>query len=255
MPPQTLPNLYCVPSDLFDLLGVEAVQLRLDDPQVGTGQTITVTQDALQAATALSIAPLIYPLLRGTTLELLGAGTNPVTEVVLSATAQVGATSLSIGAAPGPILANSSAKDFGVNLATAARLAKACTYGTTRVKLWCCAKYQDSDLATCWSANRWAAAEAALWLCRRRGNPAPSAVEGEIKDARDEMKLVNGGQLRIEDIGTRNPAWPFISNVTVDIRYDIAKVRAQPGISEGTPTIYPQIVDWDDILSLNWFMY
>ncbi len=66
----------------------------------------------------------------------------------------------------------------------------------------------------------------------------------------EELKQVNCGMLRLEDIGTRTSAWPFLSNVTLDLRYDYAKVRVEPSLSELTPTQYGQFVDWNSALWL-----
>jgi hypothetical protein len=64
------------------------------------------------------------------------------------------------------------------------------------------------------------------------------------------MKQVRIGMLSIEDIGTRNSGWPFISNVSMNIGYDYNKVRVEPQLSEGTPTGYGQFIDWNAALSL-----
>jgi hypothetical protein len=154
---------------------------------------------------------------------------------------------------PGPVLAGSRATDFGVNLATAARLVKACSYGTAEVKLWCSNRYDDSDLATAWSINRIASAAAAAWVCRRRGQPLPLGVKEEYEEAQFKLKEINRGSLWVEDIGTRSVQWPFFSNVTVDVRYTVAKVRAQPIISESTPTLYPQMVDYNSLFAIQDF--
>lgn len=245
----TLPNLYCLPADLFDLLGVAGTMLRLDDGSSATAQTVTVTTDAAAGATLLLVAPLPYPLLRGTTLEFAGAGEPAYVEAVLTATATPGSTTLTVAALPAAILANSTARDFGVNLATAARLVKGCSYGTAEVKRKLCIKYDDSLLATSWSANRWATAEGALWVCRRRGNPPPESIKAEAEEARAGMAEVQRGVTYLEDVGTRTPAWPWISNVTVDVRYNVAKARVEPLISEQSPTLYPQLVDWNSVFS------
>ena len=245
-----LPNLYTSPQDIFDLLGVAGTQLRLDDVPEATGQKVVARADAAAGATSLPVTPLLCPLLRGTTLEFVGAGDPAVVEAVLTSVAQAGDTALSVAALPAAINATASARDYGVNVATAARLAKGCSYGTAEVKRRLCIKYQDSDLATSWSANRWATAEGALWVCRRRGNSPPASVKDEADEARRGMSDVQRGVTYLEDIGTRTPAWPWVSNITVDLRYTVAKARAEPVISEGTPTLYAQFVDWQSIFSL-----
>lgn len=248
MPPLALPNLYCLPSSIMNFLGNDGAQLRVDDQIQATGQTITATADALAGATSVSVTPLLFPLLRGSTLEFTGAGLPATAEAVLSTTAKTGDTTLNLVPLAAALNAQCSARDSGVNTALALRLTQACVWATSQVKLWCSGRYNDSDLVNSNSVWRWATALAARWVCRRRGNPAPSSVEKECEEVLFELKQVQRGSLQIEDIGTRTPGWGFISNVTVDLRYDIAKVRAQPSISEGTPTLYPQFVDWDSIL-------
>ena len=250
--PVTLPNLYCKPQDVYDFLGTEGAQLRLDDHLNATGQRITLTANALAGAVSLSITALQYPLLNGTVLEFDGAGTPGVVEVVLAATAPTGATSLTVQPLTSAINALSQATDSGVNVALAQRLVKACQYATSQVKLYCCGRYDDSALAINWSANRWATALAAKWLCKRRAQGCPKAIAEDADEALDEMKAVQSGRLALEDIGTRTSGWPFISNTTVDVAYTVAKVRVEPQISEATPTLYPQYPDWSSILLLEY---
>ena len=66
------------------------------------------------------------------------------------------------------------------------------------------------------------------------------------------IDMVKDGELNIEDIPTRTSEWPFLSNVTIDLAYTVRKVRVEPQISEGTPTQYPQAIDWNSYLLLEW---
>ncbi len=252
MPP-TAPSVLLVrPSDLYDYLGTEGVQLRLDDHNQATGITIQATADAVIGSVALSIMPLARPILAGTELEFDGAAMTEVVQATTVATATVGATSLTIAPLTGQINALSSASDSGVNLALGERLVKGCYYGTTQVQLYCGANYDISQLAQSWSANRWATSLGARWLCKRLLRACPTGIEEDVKEAMEEMKMVQLGQLQIEGIAKRTASWPFISNVTVDIRYEGAKVRVQQPTSEATPTQYGQFVDWNSILWLNY---
>jgi hypothetical protein len=155
-----------------------------------------------------------------------------------------------------PLLAQidalATANDSGVNLAMAQRLVKACQYGTAQVKLYCCGRYDDSALVQSWSCNRWATALASKWICKRRAQSCPKGIAEDAKEAIDEMKAVQLGMLSIEDIGTRTSGWPFISNFSMDLRYDYNRVRVEPQLSEGTPTGYPQFVDWNAGLFLEY---
>lgn len=250
--PLTLPNLYCKPSDVVDYLGSEGVQLRLDDHNQATGNQVVVSADAAQGATTLFVNALASPLLRGEVLDFDGGGMPAVVEVTLNAAASTGATTLNVVPTLGQINATSFAIDNGVNVALAARIVRAIEYATARVKRYCCGRYDDSQLVLATSVKEWAMYLAAAWLCKRRGNSPPKSIADDAAEAKEELKAVQHNQLQIEDIGTRTAAWPFMSNVTVDLNYSFAKVRVEQPISEGTPTQYPQYIDWNSVLWLEY---
>jgi hypothetical protein len=245
----TLANLYCTPADVADYLSAAGVQLRLDDDSRATGQVIQVTADAAAGGLALTVAPLERPLVRGTVLDWDGGGMPSLVETILTQTAVVGATQLAVMALPGPVTALATATDNGVTVAGNGRVLKAIQFATSRIKLYCCSRYDDSALATAYSVNRWAQVLAGRWLCKRRAQPAPSGVESDFKEAMEELKWVRMAFLNIEDIGTRTAGWPFLSNITVDHRYEVACNRVEQTISEGTPTQYGQYTDWTSL----WF--
>src|SRR4051794_14645951 len=98
MAPANQAVLLCSPADIMDFLGVPGVQLRLDDDNLATGQTVTVSVDASLGDTTLQVQPLTCPILKGDKLQFGGGGTADFVEVTLSATARTGATSLSVTA-------------------------------------------------------------------------------------------------------------------------------------------------------------
>lgn len=251
MPP-ALANLYCLPSDVYDDFGTSGGQLALDDGFAATGQTVQARADAVVGATTISVTALQYPLLAGSTLEFAGAGMPAVQEAIVSQVAATGATMLNVLALPAQVNAQATATDNGVNTAFAARLLKACKYATAQVKLYCCGRYNDSDLVNSWSVNRWATALAKRWLARRRKQACPKSVEQDADEALSEMRQVQIAALQIEDIGTRTSGWPFLSNCVVDIRYDYAKIRVEQPLSEGTPTQYGQFIDWNSALFIEY---
>jgi hypothetical protein len=250
--PAALANLYCLPSDVYDYYSTEGGQLRLDDHRQATAQRILVLSSASVGGISLTISALEQPVLAGTVLEFDGAAMPSVVEVVTSAVAAKGASSLPVSPLTGAIPVGASAIDSGVNVALAQRLIFCCSHATGQVKLYCCGKYDDSELVKAWSVNRWATVLAARKLGRRRGQPAPKSIEAEAEECLQEMRQVNSGMLRIEDIGMRTSGWPFLSNVTVDLSFQTARVRVQRSISEGTPTQYPQRVDWNSALYFEW---
>jgi hypothetical protein len=244
--PLPLPNLYAAPGDIFDALGAEGVDLLLDDRNDATGQKVQASQNAAIGATSLPITALTFPLLAGSTLQFAGSGMDQLA-VTLSAVAKKGDTSLTVNPLSAAVNALASALDNGANVAAARRLVKACQYGTSQVKLYCCTRYDDSQLVLAWSCNRWATALGARWLCRRRRQTAPKGIEADADAALQEMLMVKSGALSIEDIGTRTSGWPYMSNVSVDVRYELGRVRVIPLLSEGTPTQYAQMVDWNSV--------
>ncbi len=245
--PIALPNLYCMPSDVYDFLSSAGVDLRLDDANQATGQRIQATANAIAGATTVAVTPLQYPLLNGSTLQFEGSGMPAQSPAVLSAFAKVGATSLTVSALAAQVNSLSTARDSGVNLIGAQRLVKSCQYATSQVKLYCCKRYDDDQLVQAWSCNRWATTLAARWMCRRRMQQAPKGIEADAADCLDEMRQVMSGAMSIEDIGTRTTSWPYISNFEIDVRYNLGRVRVIPLLSEGTPTNYGQLIDWNSI--------
>lgn len=254
--PLTLPNLYCTPNDIMDDMGVEATQLRLDDRRQSTGQTIQVRNPAAQSAVSLDITALVYPLLAGTNLQFDGGGNSARGEAILTATARVGDQTLAVSPLANPISALATAIDNGTTLYMASLALKACRYATSQVKLYCCGRYDDSDLyanaTENGSVNRWAVALAKKWMCRRLVRSVPQSVADAVEETMDELKRVQTMQLFIEDIATRTASWPSITNYTVDVRYDIARVRVEPMLSDPIAPQYPQFVDYNSIYYLEW---
>jgi hypothetical protein len=254
MPSPPIPSILLTsPQDVYDWLGTEGAQLRLDDRRLATAQTITVTKDTLAGATSLPVMALTQPLLRGDTLEFDGGGIPAVVEVVLSAVAPVGSLALTVVPLSAAVFAEASAPDTGVNIALAQRLVKGCLYGDGQVKLYCSPRYDDLELARSWSVNRWATLIAARWVAKRLCRPCPQSLQADYEECLEELGMVKTGQLNVENAGTRTAGWPFITNTTVDLTYYVNKIRVEPTLSEGTPTQYPQYIDWTSAFLLDLF--
>ena len=250
--PVTLPNTYTSPQDVYDLIGIDSAQLHLDDQNQASGQQVSTTAAAAIGATSITVAALQYAMLLGTRLVFSDAGMTTPVEVTLTAVAAVGATTLTVTALTVAVPSGSVAIDNGVNVWLAGLLVKACRIGTAKVKLYCCGRYNDSDLVNSWSVNQWATAIAAKWLGTRLYRAAPKQAEDAAAEAIAEMKEVQAGNLNIEDIGTRTSGWPFLSNVTIDDGYTYRKIRVDPQTSEPTVTQYPQAVNYNSALMLEW---
>lgn len=250
--PVTLSTLFCSPQDLWDLLSTEGVDLREDDHNLATGQIVEVSGDSgVVGATTITILPCPTALLRGAELVFDSAGMSTPVKVTLTEIAAVGATELQIVALEDEIPSGALARDSGVNVATGARLLVGCRKGTSRVKLYCNARYDDSQLVLSGSVCDWATICAAKYLCTRRAQGCPKSIAADYEEAMEDMRMVQAGQLSIEDIGTRGVDWPSIVNVTVNPGYDGMRARVQPNISEGTPTGFPQYIDWNSVARLD----
>jgi hypothetical protein len=251
--PIALPNLYVTPQDIYEFVGIDAAQLRLDDQNQASGQQIQASADAVIGATTITLANgLQYPLLRGTNLTFSDAQMSQPVTAVLNAVANAAATSLSIVPLATQINSGGVAIDNGVNVWLAGLLVKACQIATAKCKLYLCNIYDDSQLVLSWSVNQWATAIGARWLGTRRFMAAPENVQQAYDEAIEEMKAVAAGQLSIEDIGTRTSAWPFLSNISINDGFTFRKLRVEWPISEQTPTQYPQSVDWSSFYAIEW---
>lgn len=249
--PITLSTLFTSPQDVWDLLSVEGVDLREDDHNLATGQIIEVTADAVVGATSLTVTALPVALLRGAELVFDAAGMTVPVKASLTAAAAAGATSISVTALATAINNKAQARDSGVNAATGARLVVGTRKGTSKVKLYCNARYDDSQLVLSGTVLDWATIMAAKFLCTRRAQGCPKSLKADYDEAIEEMRMVQSGQLFIEDIGTRGVDWPTVTNVIVNPMYNGMRARVQPNISEQTPTGYSQFVDWNSARSLS----
>ena len=252
MPPPVPSVVLCRPSDVFDYLGTDGTQLRLDDHNLATAQTITVTADALVGDGSIAVMPLTSPLLPGSTLEFDGAAMPAVVEVSLTALAQVGDTSLTVTALTAQVNNLAAATDNGVNTALAARLVKACYYATDQVQQYTAPRYDATNLSQSWSVNRWATVLAAYWIAKRLCRPCPQSIESDYERTMEELEKVLNGQMQIPRISPLTSGWPFVTNTTIDISYTYDKIRVEPQLSEGTPTQYGQYIDWNSAFLFEW---
>jgi hypothetical protein len=246
----TLPGLFATPQDIFDYIGVDAAQLRLDDNNKASGQTIQTTSAGVIGDTSLSIVALQYPLLAGT--HLVFVNENPPVEVTVAAITPVGSITLSVVALGAAIGIGGQAIDNGGNVWLASLMVKACTYATTQVQAYCSPRYDFNQLlqnaSIPGSVNRWATTLASRWLAKRRFQAAPVGIESDYEEAMAELKMVRSGQFNVENVPPRTSSWPFISNLSIIDRYTY-KARVQPAISEGTPTQFAQLIDWNGIFA------
>lgn len=262
--PISLGTLFCSPSDVWDVLSIEGVDLREDDANLATGQIITTSADTSPGSTTMTVASLPVPLLAGSQLTFEGAGMPVPITVSLTAAAVYGSTTLNIlqvvnngSAVSGAptitdIPAGAAARESGVNAATGMRLIIGARKGTSKVKLYCNQRYDDTQLKLSGTVLDWTTIVAAKFLCERRAQGCPKGLKGSYDEALEEMRMVQNGQLTIEDIGSRGVDWPSIVNVTVRPGHDLMQSCVEPGISEQTPTAYSQYVDWNSACQI-WY--
>lgn len=248
--PVTLSTLFTSPQDIWDLLSVEGVDLRQDDHSLATGQIIELSANAAIDATTISVLATPVALLKGSQLTFEGAGMDVPVTAELSAAAAAGATSLSVVALETALNSGAQARDSGVNAATGARLLVGARKGTSRVKLYCNSRYDDSQLALSGTVCDWATICAAKFLCTRRAQGCPKSLMADYEETMEELRMVQVGQLQIDDCGTRGSDWPAVINVTVNPAYDGMRARVQRNISEQTPTVFNQYVDWNSAVNL-----
>lgn len=248
--PITLTTLFTSPQDVWDLLSVEGVDLREDDHSLATGQIIETSAAAAVGATSITVLALPVALLRGAELTFDLAGMTVPVVAKLSAAAAAAATTITVTALATAIPSGAQARDSGVNASTGARLLIGARKGTSKVKLYCNGRYDDSQLVLSGSVCDWATIAAAKFLATRRAQACPKSLQDDYDEAIAEMQMVQAGQLALEDIGTRGTDWPGIVNVTVNPGYDNMRARVQPNISDGTPTNFPQYVDWNSAMNI-----
>ena len=250
--PPNLPYLFCTPQNVYELVGIEPAQLRLDDQNQASGQSVQTTSAASAGATSIAVSALQYGLLKGTNLVFSDAGMDTPVEATLSAAANVSDTSISVTALGSAIASGAIAKDNGVNVWLAGLMSKACVYGTDRVRMYCLDRYDDNVLINSWTVNQWATKIAAYWLAKRLYRSAPQGIKEDYDETMEELKAVQANELNIAGLGTRTSGWPAFSNVTIDLVSDLRRVKVEPLISEPTQTQYPQAVDWNSYYSLTW---
>lgn len=249
--PITLTTLFCTPSDVWDLLSTEGVDLREDDHNLASGQIIQTSADTPVGSTTMSVNAIPVALLNGAQLTFDSAGMATPIQVQLTAAANVNVTSLSIQTTTVDIPSGAQARDSGVNAATGARLVVGTRKGTSKVKLYCNQRYDDTQLKLSGTVCDWATICAAKFLCTRRAQGCPKSLKDDYDEAIDEMAMVQTGQLSIEDIGTRGVDWPTVTNIVVNPGYDGMRARVEPNISEQTPTGYSQYIDWNSAVRLD----
>jgi hypothetical protein len=131
--------------------------------------------------------------------------------------------------------------DHAVDSTERARLTtQGINWATSRVNFYCQRRYESSDLADSWLVNDWATVVAVRWLCTRRGNSVPQSIQALYDEVIGDLEQVRDGKMQLPDIGSRSVEWMVWSNVKVDWRYPLRRVRVQRPISERSERNYRQ---------------
>lgn len=131
-----------------------------------------------------------------------------------------------------------------VTVAEEARLTTyAVNYATTKVNDYALGRYAADDLDSSWTVNEWATIIAARWLCSRRGNPVPKSLQDMFEETMAELRMLRDKQYDLQDIAERTSTAPRWSNVRVDVRYRLRRIRKQRPISEQTQPRVPAATD------------
>lgn len=120
-----------------------------------------------------------------------------------------------------------------------ARVVNAVNIATAKCNLYLLERYDASHLNDSWIVHHWATVIAARWLCKRRGNPVPESIEDEYEEIIEELTAVKQGEMSLGDVPQREADQPTWSNVTVDDRYRVKRIRVQRPISEQSPSAIP----------------
>lgn len=111
---------------------------------------------------------------------------------------------------------------------------------TARCNLYLLERYDANQLADSWMVHHWATVIGAYMVCQRRGNVIPESLQQEYDQCIEEMQAVKDGDMSLGDVPQRESDQPTFSNVTIDDRYRVRRVRVQRPISEQSPSAIPQ---------------
>lgn len=117
------------------------------------------------------------------------------------------------------------------------------TWSSTRIDLYCRA-YAPATLADNDWVNQTCIHLAARRLCMRRGNSPPGSIEMLAKEAMEELKAIQKGELKIPDAAFRHSQTPGVTNVRVDPRYGVRKTRVQRTLSTEQNQEHKQNIDY-----------
>lgn len=236
--PATPDVLFTDYTQVSDLLGASGLSLRLDD-NLGTASKITGTT----LATPIVVTCAAHGLSTGNVVQVIGTGSNsaPTGAEGLWTVTVISSSTFSLDGSVG-LATGTTGMWFRIDSSTGT-IAQAVNVATAWVKRFTQSLYDVADLANSWSVVTWATIKAAHWICARRANPIPTSLNNLYLEAIDELTMVRAQQMQIEDIGYRNEILPSWSNLRIDQRWTIKKMRVETVLSGRMPSQYPQKQD------------
>lgn len=101
---------------------------------------------------------------------------------------------------------------------------------TSRIHLHCTA-YEASVLAESWVINQYAAIMAAYYASARRGNPPSGTLSQMYEEVMADLGKIKSGEFALPDAAKRDSAFPAWSNMSIDSRRAVHKMRVEPSLS------------------------
>ena len=108
---------------------------------------------------------------------------------------------------------------------------QAINVATERVNGYLIKRYNPVDLVTSYEVWDWTTLFACRWLCHRRGNPIPESTQLLYDEALEALKEVRSGKRDIANAAPADEEFPVYSNMELDPRYWLRKLRVQRGVS------------------------
>lgn len=115
---------------------------------------------------------------------------------------------------------------------------------TETINFYCDAIYQPQNMVQSFWVNRRCVDIAVYLLELRRGNIPSGSVAATYKQAIDWLERIHSSQIEIPGIPVRHTLAPAWSNISIDQRYPIHRIRVERSISDNSSAPYGQSVDW-----------
>lgn len=102
---------------------------------------------------------------------------------------------------------------------------------TLQINTYCQGRYDPTYMAQSQWVRRNATYLACYFLSKRRGNP--EQYEGDYDRIMSQLQAVANGQIIIPNLQVRSDFTPSMSNLRVDDRFSVNKIRVESTISTG----------------------